>query len=351
MKILKKDIKHGIVSVLTQNIDDLWYLSHIIDKTDLVKGKTTRKIKLGDSDKNAKVIKKTVTLEIETEKVEFQPDSQVLRISGIITQGIEDIPSGVHHSFSIQLNDSISIIKKQWLKFQLEKLDESTKELSKVLLLALDRESAAFALLKKYGYELLSETTGDVQKKDMEESTKTNFFADTAAKLKDYIERYSIERVIIASPGFWKQEFSKVLTDEIKKIATFATCSTSGKAGIDELLKREEVKTVLAQDRTTKEIAAVEELLANISKDEGLASYGLQETENAINAGAVQNLLVTDDYLFQQKENNNYEQIDALMKTAESTQANIMIISSKHEGGTKLDGLGGIAAVLRYRIE
>jgi len=45
-----------------------------------------------------------------------------------------------------------------------------------------------------------------------------------------------------------------------------------------------------------------------------------------------------------------YRRIEKLMKQAEAMQGNVMIISSEHEAGRKLDGLGGIGAVLRYRM-
>ena len=47
MKIIHKDLKKGIIKIKAQNLDDLWYLSHIIDKGDLISGKTERKIQLG----------------------------------------------------------------------------------------------------------------------------------------------------------------------------------------------------------------------------------------------------------------------------------------------------------------
>jgi len=45
MKIIKKDLKHGKVVVQIQNLDDLWHLSQIIESTDIVSGKTSRKVK------------------------------------------------------------------------------------------------------------------------------------------------------------------------------------------------------------------------------------------------------------------------------------------------------------------
>ena len=48
---------------------------------------------------------------------------------------------------------------------------------------------------------------------------------------------------------------------------------------------------------------------------------------------------------------NKYKKIEDLMRLVEQTNGRIHIISSDHEGGQKLDGLTGIAALLRYRLE
>ena len=40
MDILKSDFRKGVVKLRVNDLDDLWYLSHIIDTGDLVKGKS-----------------------------------------------------------------------------------------------------------------------------------------------------------------------------------------------------------------------------------------------------------------------------------------------------------------------
>jgi len=39
-----------------------------------------------------------------------------------------------------------------------------------------------------------------------------------------------------------------------------------------------------------------------------------------------------------------------MMKIVDQTKGEIHIISSEYEGGRKLDGLGGIGAILRYKL-
>ena len=46
----------------------------------------------------------------------------------------------------------------------------------------------------------------------------------------------------------------------------------------------------------------------------------------------------------------DYEKIEAIFKTVDSLKGKIHIISSKHEPGKKLNGLTGIAALLRYKF-
>ena len=39
-----------------------------------------------------------------------------------------------------------------------------------------------------------------------------------------------------------------------------------------------------------------------------------------------------------------------MIKTVDSEKGDIPIINSKNDAGKKLDGLGGIAAILRYKL-
>jgi len=59
MQITHKNLKKGEVKVKIDNLDDLWYLSHIIDIGDLIKGQTIRKVRIGDKDdRKSEIIKK-----------------------------------------------------------------------------------------------------------------------------------------------------------------------------------------------------------------------------------------------------------------------------------------------------
>jgi len=345
MRKISADWK-GKVKVKVENLDDLWYLSQVIDREDLVSGRTFRKLKIGEE----KTEKKPVFLKIQAEKIEFSDNQSQLRVLGTIVEGPEDISHGEHHSFTIEEGTELSIEKQKWLGYQKDKMEEAfSSKTSPILIVVFDREEAYFALMKKYGYDILTHLEGHVAKKGMDTGKTSNFYEEIIKAAKDYDERHHFQNIIMASPSFWKDELMKNLHDEeLKKKIVAATCSTISKTAIDEVLKREEVKKVLSQDRIAKEVNLVESLMKEISTD-GKSSYGMKETKQAIEQGAAETLLITDTLIQKLRSEEKFDQLDKLMRQADSMKASVHIISSKHEGGKKLDGLGGIGAILRYK--
>ena len=338
--------------LVVENIDDLWQLSTIISEGDTLEGRTFRKIKLGTAEERSqKITKKPVFLKIGIEKVEFHRYSDILRVSGKVLEGKDDIPKGSYHTFNIEEGTTITIIKPEWLKYERQKLKQAAKEKkTDTLICVFDREEAYIVLMKKYGFDILTTLKGDIAKKAEVSQPVKNFYDELIKALQEYVKRYSIKQVILASPAFWKDELLKNLKDnELKEKITLATCSSCDKSAINEVLKRPEVQTVLQQDRIAAEMKIVDELLSEISK-QGAAAYGVEETDAAVQAGAAKTLLVTDSLIQRTRQEDSFEKINKMMKSADRTGADIHIISSDHEGGKKLDGLGGIAAILRYKM-
>ncbi|MBI2175892.1 mRNA surveillance protein pelota [Candidatus Woesearchaeota archaeon] len=342
MKILKKELKHGKVVVQAQSLDDLWCLSQTVSKGDTVAGKTTRKVKLGSAEE---AVKKTYFLTIATEDVKFE--EQALRISGKTTEPNEDIPKGAHHTITIEPGDALTVIKERWQKYQLDRLDQATQEQLKALIVVFDRETALIARLKTRGYEVITELKGKVRRKDYDTSTATNFYKEIIAYAKDYDERNKPDKIILASPAFWKEELLNELKSDpkagtLKNKIVLATCSSVSENAIDEVLKRPEMDTVLATAMAAKEMKLVDEMMTEIARD-GKVAYGLKEVEGAIEAAAVEKLLISDVTVYK---NQSSEQ---LMKKVEDTGGKVFIINSENAAGQKLDALGGMAALLRYR--
>ncbi len=351
MKIIHRNLKKGLVKVHIQSQNDLWFLSHILDVGDHVSGSTQRKIKTGDEgDRSSKTHIKKVFLKLQAEKIEFHKYSDKLRVSGKITEGPEDIARGSYHTLTLEPTVDVTIEKERWLRYQLDKLNDAAKDKDvKVMICLLDRDKVIFAQLKNYGFDVLSEFSGNVQKKDSPEKVKSSFYADIVSHLKEYDAKNNYSKIIIASPAFWKEYMMQALEGEpLRKKVISASCNSVDIDGINEVLKRPEVATALEQDRVVKEMAAVEELLVEIKKD-GLAVYGLEQTGQAVRQGAVRTLLVADSLIRMSREDGTYERLDRMLSAVDSMKGEVAIISSEHDGGKKLEGLGGIGAILRYK--
>ncbi|MFH1399299.1 MAG: mRNA surveillance protein pelota [Candidatus Woesearchaeota archaeon] len=352
MKILKKELKKGIITLQVQDLDDLWYISQIIEPGDLIKGRTIRKIKLTDkTEANTRIFKKPVSLVIAAEKVEFHKYSDILRVSGVVQSGPEDVPVGSHHSFSVEPQTVLTICKTQWFTYHLDYLRQSieAKPLD-ILICVHDREEAVFAILKKQGYQILASIKGEVQKKTDATLQTSDFYQQLLTQIQEYVARYKIRSIIVASPAFWKEELLRYIKDpQLKGKITLATCNHVGSSAINEVLKRSEIKTIMQNERTALELNQIEELLAGISK-QGAVAYGLKQTEQAVDAGAVATLLISNNLIHETRQSNSFAKINQLMKKVESMKGEITIINSDNEAGKKLDSLGGMAALLRYKL-
>jgi protein pelota len=355
MKVIHSDLRHGEMKLKTETLDDLWYLSQVVEPGDIVRGRTLRKIKAagGRDDDTRPAERKAVFLSVAVEKVEFHKYASMLRIGGQVSEGIEDVPKGSYHTFDVGQDTVITVIKEHWLKFQLERIREASSEKQpSIMICILDREQVLFAALKKYGYEMLSEFSGEVEKKvyGTLQGRQGDFYHEIAGLLERYDQKYRFDNIIVASPAFWKDELLKKMPDSPlrKKIHT-ATCSSVTPNAIEEVLRRDEVKHVLRQDRIARETALVGELFLAISS-RGMAAYGISEVMAAVEAGAVKELLVTDSLIQSSREKGSYGALEKAMRQAESMQAKVTIVSSENDAGKKLDGLGGIGAILRYRL-
>jgi len=348
MKILSQNVKKGIVTVKIENPDDLWHLKTIIDEGDRVKGKTYRKIKLGQEDSKQIVVKKPVTITIIVDKIEFSKFSQELRVLGKVEQGPEDVPSGSHHSFSLEEGSMITILKTKWYAYQLDRINEAQKKFDEILIAVHDREHVIFALLNPQGIHMLAEIKGDVQKKFVE-SSSGSFYHQISNQLQQYFDKYNQPRTIVASPAFFKEEVFKELSDEVKKSVTLASVSQVSKEVFDELLKRPELQDVLKQDRLSKEAIVVEEVLKEMSM-QGLVAYGTESIRVSVQAGAVKTLIITDNTITQARENDTFDEIEKLFKTVEQMKGKVFIIHGDTDSGKQIEGIGGMAALLRYKM-
>lgn len=350
MHIIHKDLKKGILKLKIECLDDLWVLQNVIEAGDFVSGRTLRKIKATDKDGNVtRLSKEQVSLALAVEAVEFHEHTDVLRVSGVVQEGPEDVPRGSHHTFNLEPGSVITVHKREWLQYQLQRIEEAQHSARPVLVCVLDREQAFIALLERRGPRILMQLTGDVPKKAVEGKQQDTFLAEVAKNLREYLSRFPESQLVIASPSFWREELARLLPDEVQKRLTLASCTSATESALQELVRRPELAEALKQDRIYRETQLVERVLTAIATQQPV-TYGASDVEQAVHAAAVSVLLVTTGYLMERRRNQAYGALEELMKQAERLKGEVHLIDSSHDAGRKLDSIGGIAALLRFRL-
>jgi len=357
VQIIEEKPKEGIVKVKAETLDDLWHLYHIIDPGDTVYAKTLRKqSQRSDSLRAEKVEVIPVFLGVKAEKINFHRFANQVRVTGpIVYASRDDVPLGKYHTITIEEGTVVTIQKPRWKEHHVERLREAIEasKRAKVMIVVIDEGEADIALVREYGVEMVASirrNLGGKRYNTDRESEEMKFFHDLAKTMAELMEREKVEKAIVAGPGFVKEDFHKFLKDkypELAKRVVIEDTSVTGRTGIYEVIKRGTVDRVYHENRVAKEVQLVEKVLENIAKNNGLATYGLREVEEAVNYGAVETLLVLDELL----KGEHREKIEELMDAVRYSRGEVVIVSSEHEGGEKLKALGGLAALLRFRVK
>jgi protein pelota len=353
MRIEFRDLRHGIIRLRCENLDDLWYLSQVIAAGDRMKGKSQRRIKDKEDTKSSGGQRKTVTLTLLVENVDFKSENSVLRVSGKIEESSDEtVASGSHHTFNVDRDTEVTVKKDRWTKTDLERLDDAVKGTlrPKVIIASLDEGDAAVGLMResKTEYYEIDRNIGGKYDIKGREARKSEFYRELTMLLANIIAKENVSHIILSGPGFEKGNYHRFLKENYPELAgkcALEDTGNSGRNGIQEVLKRDAIHRTLEDVNSVQDVRYVEEILKNIGKDTGLAAYGRAEVASAVAAGAVELFLVTDSRFF-----NDRALLEPMMNDVKASNGRVHIINHETEAGQKLEALGGIAAKLRYRL-
>ncbi len=347
MKVIFKDLKHGELKLVPENLDDIWHLYNIINKGDLVRALTYRtEEQKDDKIRSKKSEKKKMKLGVRVSEVKFHEFSDRLRVHGTIEEGPQDL--GSFHTLNIDADkmESFTIIKEEWKDYELERINEAVKLRNQEIItfVSLDEDDATIAVLRQSGVQFITEISSKRSGK-MFESKDTNpeFFGEILSVVKTNKTKDST--LIIVGPGFTKDHFLKFGKE--KDFQIFEKCLVHGTGqpgmnGINEAIKTGIIEQITKENRVVYETNLIEKLFSEIKKD-GLATYGHDEVKNALLNGAVDRLLITDTLI-------RKEVGEELLMLAKQNKSEFTIINTMHEAGKKMDGIGGIGALLRFKI-
>ncbi len=347
LKVLFKDPKNKEIKLVAENLDDIWHLYNLIEEGDLVRAVCFRTDdQKDDKIRSKKSEKKKMKLGIRIEKINFHEFSDRLRLHGTIEEGPQDL--GSYHTLNIEADkmNSFSIVKDNWKHHHLERIDEAVKQRKQPLLIfvSLDEDEATVAILRQSGIQKIADISSKKSGKMYDcQDTSKDYFGEIFSVLKTVKKEES--PVVVIGPGFTREHFIKEGKQKYPDI--FENCRThatghSEMNGINEAIKQGVVDQITKENRVAIETKFVEKVFEEIKKD-GLVSYGESQVVDALENGAVERLLISD--LLVRRDNGI-----KILEIAKNTNSKFTIINTMHEAGKKFEGIGGIAALLRFKI-
>ncbi len=345
MKVLDIIEKGGVirVRVRVETADDLWVLKNVIKEGDVVAARTLRDVKIDGEGKR----RLPMVLAIKVKNVYFQPFATRLRVHGVIIEGPDEYGlRGSHHTFNIDVGSELEIVKESWSKSEIKRLREASSRWVKALLVATDFDELSIAIAYHQGIRyLMDRQLPGVSSEDpnsIEEvvNTVVEYVLD-ALKVED------ADFIVIGSPAVLREYVVSKLSELLRgKKVLKDSVSVGGRAGIEELLRRDVVKGLLKELTTVEVEEVLNEFMKYLSKKPERVAYGLDDVSLAIEANAVKDLLVCEELL----SSEDRDLVEDLISKAESKGAKVRIVPKESPTYMKVKGLGCLVAVLRYDL-
>eukprot|EP00026_Physarum_polycephalum_P002770 Phypoly_transcript_02778.p1 GENE.Phypoly_transcript_02778~~Phypoly_transcript_02778.p1 ORF type:complete len:294 (+),score=58.35 Phypoly_transcript_02778:900-1781(+) len=225
MKLIKKSIDQynaGFVVLRAQEAEDLWHVYHLLTQGDLLSSKTFRRITketAGGQNNESERVKIHVTIQVA--KVDFDPGSETMRVSGPCVVENQHIKLGAFHTLDLQLNKNFTITKQLWDSIALDRVDEATnpERHADAAAVVMNEGVASVCLISGGMTHLRAKIEGSIPRKhkaavNSHEKAVNRFYENVMNAMVRHIPFETVKAVIIASPGFIKDQFMEYLLAE-----------------------------------------------------------------------------------------------------------------------------------------
>ncbi|MEM3980610.1 MAG: hypothetical protein QXF79_05085, partial [Ignisphaera sp.] len=346
MQLEVLDDRHGVIKVKIDSEDDLWLLSLLLAPGDTIKALTTRDVSFGSEKRRIPMV-----LSVRVEYTEFQPFTNKLRIHGIVLEGPDRFGViGSHHTISVGVGSEMVITKSHWDKKLLDEVMKITRAIN-ILLVAVDFDEYAIALLQMQGLKIVESKNVSLPLSDeMFEEEKKILVEELARKIVEVAQRYNVEAIVVGSPGNLKVEIKEAIENLGREFKVYLdTVANGGYAGLQELLRRDVLGSIIRDSAIAKATKIIEEFEKLLVKDINMVAYGVDNVALAAGLGAVKKLAAVDEMVSGFDETR--QKIEKALKDVVDKNGDIVIVPSDTPVGQRIKMLGGVIAILRYPLE
>jgi protein pelota len=346
VRLLHHDASTGRFRLRLETPSDLWRITRFVRPGEIVGASTTRRDPEAPEEvAGAERTRRRVFLAVRAEQVEFHGFSKHVRITGPIVEGPFDI--GRHHTLDLGEGDEVSVLKPAPTAAERTILDEGLhgSDDPSVLIAAVDWGDSSFVRLRGRAILPVADVRRTIAGKQFErgqgEKDRKAYRDELVTVLRR--EGAAANVVLIVGPGFLKEELARQLAevdpDLHRKVRVYST-SESGRVGVDELLRSGKASEALRGSVAAEEAEVVERLVRSLAGGRR-AAVGPAEVAEAVDAGAVETLLVSESMLVDPA-------MAPTLERARAARVRIFVVRDDGEAGHRLQALGRIAAILRY---
>lgn len=370
MKIVKKQISakdgSGMILLRPETSEDLWHAYNLIQKGDLVRCTTVRKVVKESSTGSTTSSKKRLMLTVDVKKVDFDPDSLQVRLSGTTQSESDHVRLGAHHTLTLELHQNFSIEKISWDQIYLDILEEACNpEKQAEVATVLMHQGLCHVLLcagaltitkQRIEVNIPKKRTGSSQ----QSKAMTKFYEAIYQAMLRHIDFTKIKCVLLASPGFVKDDFFQYMQQEavrredrpfIENKQKFVLCKSSSghKHALDEVFSDPAIMAQMTETKVAKEVDMINKFMKTMDSDPDRAYYGYAHVAKAQESLAIDALLVTDS-LFRNSNVKTRKKYVALVEGVREAGGQVYVFSSMHVSGQQLEQVSGVAAILRFPL-
>ncbi|RLG12741.1 peptide chain release factor 1 [Candidatus Pacearchaeota archaeon] len=241
-------------------------------------------------------------------------------------------------------------------EFVLEPLKEQLEVSEVFALLVMDRKEATIGMLEGKRIEILQKMTSGVPSKVRAGGQSSQrFHRITEGLTKDFYKRIADEMkkifyneprlkgILVGGPIPTKDEFldGEYLATKLReKVIGRIDIGGSDESGLKELVEKSQ--DILAGQEIIYEKKVLEKFFKVLGEKPGLATLKEEDTEKALQYGAVDVLILSKKL--------DKKKIKELKELAENTSSKIEIVSVETEEGKQFYNMGGIGAILRFKV-
>ena len=354
------------------DLAEQWHAYNLIRPNDLLRASAVRKIVTESGTGSRSVERVHTALTIRVTKLDFDSQAGQLHVSGRVAEENKHVKLGSYHTLDLELQRNFTLEKSEgWDSVALDTLREAISQEAKAQLWAVIMQEglANICLITDHQTILRQRIEVSLPKKRAgstdHDKQLQKFYQTTFESLLRQIDLTNPKPLLLASPGFTASNFQQFIktqassgaNKQLQQLLPKITVAHSASAhlhSLSEVLSSPAVTSKLSDTKFARETQLMDRFFELMRKDDARAWYGPKECESAVERGAVGKgggVLLISNALFRSQEIKTRQRWVQLGDEVKEQGGEVKVLSSMHESGKRLEGLGGIAAILTYPIE